>query len=260
MKVCNLTPGARLFILAKGDPKSGKTIFAGSFPNVYFLETDLRIAPLATYYPGREDIDYDDFTRFDKLKKKVEELRSYCPYSCVVLDSLTFACNLAVSYLLGFKGDDRKDAKDKSVGIIKIPSWDEWNGEASAISDILDGLRCLPCHVIVTAHVMEANMTQGKTTTKIRPIVTGMKRTSSILPGYFDEVYHFQCSPELDGTTHYKFYTKGTGDDFAGTALNLPREIDFTNKNAYEILTSYLTPEALEQQRKAEEARKPTQF
>lgn len=250
--------GERMFILAKGRPKSGKTTFAGSFPGAYFLDSDGRMAPLKKMFADK-DIPYDTYFRFDKLYARIEELAKYCPYDTVVLDGLTMTVKSMLTYLIDLRGQSGASSTDKvqakRFGVIKLPDIEDWNGEAQGISQLMDILRVLPCHVIVTAHLQYHTTTDIKTnTTKTTThVVTGAKKTASIFTGYFDEVYHFETEGGF-GEIKYVFHTVGGGDSFAGTALPLDRSIDFTNKPAFDIIQEQLKNNAIQLDKARHEA------
>lgn len=254
----DLDLGERLFVLAKGKPKSGKTIFSASFPDPYFLDADGRIAPVKKMFPDK-DIPYDTYFEFNKLYARIEELDKYCPYGTVVLDGLTMTVKSMLSYLIDLRGRGGKSSTDKvqaqRFGVIKLPDIEDWNGEAQGISQMMDILRTLPCHVIVTAHIQYHTTTDIKTniTKTTSHVVTGAKKTASIFAGYFDEVYHFETEGGL-GEMKYIFNTVGGGDSFAGTALPLERSIDFTDKSAFDIIQEQLKSHSIQLDKARHEA------
>ena len=186
----DLVPGGRQSVLAVGPPKTGKTLFAASFPEPYFASTDNRMMPVRTFKPleGKK-VAFDYFTEYPKLIKKLEELDRHCPFGTVVVDNLTFSGELAISYATGLTGS--KGEKGRSKGVIALPTIEDWMGETEAIKDILNILVTLPCHIILIAHIMirqTNNIKTGEVHVE-QTLVSGAKRTASIVTGYFDEVY-----------------------------------------------------------------------
>lgn len=236
--VDDLTPGGRQTILAVGPPKTGKTLFAGSFPEPYFASTDNRLMPLKTFKPfAGKKIAFDHFTEYPKLIKRFEELDRHCPFGTVILDNLTFSGELAISYATGLSG--ASGSKGRSKGVIALPTIEDWMGESEAIKDILNILVGLPCHVIMIAHLQLRqinDITSGKSWTEVT-LVSGAKRTASIVTGYFDEVYQFEKETKIDGEDKYTFRTQGRG---AATALPLSPVFDFTGRSAYDMLVAEL--------------------
>ena len=236
----DLIPGGRLSTLAVGPPKTGKTLFAASFPEPYFASTDNRMMPVRTFGPfAGKKIAFDYFTEYPKLIKKFEELDRHCPYGTVVLDNLTFSGELAISYATGLSGQGGKDGKGRSKGVIALPTIEDWMGETEAIKDLLNILVTLPCHIILIAHIMVRQTNNIKTGESFveQTLVSGAKRTASIVTGYFDEVYQFDKEITIDGSDKFTFRTSGRG---AATALPLKPIYDFTGKSAFDMLVQDL--------------------
>jgi hypothetical protein len=192
--------------------------------------------PLKTYKPlvGKKII-YDHFTEYPKLIKRFEDLDRHCPYGTVVLDNLTFSGELAISYSTALSGE----GKGRSKGVIQLPGIEDWMGESEAIKDLLNILVSLPAHCILIAHVMVRTTNDIKSGKQLveHTLVSGAKRTASIVTGYFDEVYQFDKETTPDGSDKFIFRTAGRG---AATALPLKPDYDWTNKNGYELLAETL--------------------
>lgn len=244
MLVSDIIPGGRMVCLIKGPPKTGKTIAAASWPGCYIMSNDNRLAPLATYKPliGRK-IEYDVFTKFGDFDAKLDKLVGSCPYDTVVYDNLTFGGSQIISYAMSIVGG--KDSKDKGrrKGVIELPTIDDWQAEAEAIRQILEAFMLMPCHVIFIAHVMTKTVTSldGQTSKTYQTLVSGTQKTASIVTGFFDEVYHMVKVPSMSITERPKHVlrTIDNGVDFAASALDLPHEIDVTNKLAYDELKQF---------------------
>jgi hypothetical protein len=98
-------------------------------------------------------------------------------------------------------------------------------------------------NIILIAHVMEASynsITTGEVRVS-RTIVTAGKRVAAKIPAYCTEVYHFGVKKGMiEGAGgEYVAVTENTGDDFARTALDLPREIKLGNDPLYD---KYILP------------------
>ena len=254
MNTKDIILGDRLFCIFKGEPKTGKTVASGSFPDPYFIDTDGRIRSLVRAFPGKS-IEYDTFTDFWEVCKKIESLNNRCDYGTVVVSSLTSLANLCIEYSLKFRGattgeeGPRKKKGDRESGGLtrgNIPLTDvsDWGVEFRGLSRIVEGLKSLPCHVILEAHVIsvEKNNIIAGTSTVSRRLMTGAKGIAAYLPTMFDEAYHFHVESEAFSSTPPKFMarTSHSPDDWAGTVLGLPPVIEWTNQNFYEILQKYI--------------------
>lgn len=68
----------RLFCLFKGDPGSGKSIAAGSFPNPYFIDNDGRMKSVINFWrPRGKEFEYDRFDNFINTNKRLEIGRAH---------------------------------------------------------------------------------------------------------------------------------------------------------------------------------------
>jgi len=254
MNTKDIVLGDRLFCIFKGEPKTGKTVASGSFPEPYFIDCDGRIRSLVRAFPGKS-IEYDTFTDFWEVCKKIEDLNKRCDYGTVVVSSLTSLANLCIEYSLKFRGattgedSKKKDKGGLTRGNIPLTDVSDWGVEFRGLSRIVEGLKALPCHVILEAHVIsvERNNIIAGTTTVSRRLMTGAKGIAAYLPTMFDEAYHFHVESEAFSNVAPKFLarTSYSADDWAGTVLGLPPVIEWTNKNFYEILQKYIkTPYA----------------
>jgi hypothetical protein len=240
-KTSDIEMGDKIFALFKGEPGSGKTVAAGSFPGpIYFFDMDGRMKPLKKMFPDRTDISYDTFTINDyvKFENKFNMIIGRNDYATVVLDSLTSMALTALKYSLTTRG---KEGLMK--GVIQLREIEDYGVEAQVLIDILEELRKLKCHVIVTAHVLETEQTdiKKKVTTRTRTLLTGGKKVAAMIPKNFDEVWHFdvQTSPEIGKAPMRSIYTDTAGEDFAKTALPLPFEVKYQD-NLWRVVSGIL--------------------
>lgn len=166
-----------------------------------------------------------------------------CRYTAVITDSLTSLTGAAVNWSMGFrdpKGPNKDELNSKSVQL--IPEFDEYKVETSMIVQALDILMSLPTNVIWTAHPLPQTKIEGSgrnmTVTKTQSLVTYGSKAAGMVPGRFTEIYHF--GKEIDYSTNpvstkYLCFTDSVGDDFARTALMLPRQFDITNRLFFEV-------------------------
>lgn len=250
------------FALFKGDPGTAKSPAAVSWPDPYIIDLDGRIASVASYWRGKKKVKYDTIiNNYPLLCNKIEGLLSYNPYGTVILDSITTLARSLATLIFESRGSgvqrksEEKDGKTRTyLNAAKIPNKfdgiaqleiDDYKTENGGIIQIMDGLRALydrGCNVIVIAHVVEVTQDQLKGAPKVtRSIMTGGKKIAAELPVYFDEAYHFYCDGGLSlGDRKFKCLTRNAGQDWAKTALPVPDEIDFTDKNLYEEVQRHI--------------------
>lgn len=242
----DLVVGERMFALYKGDPGTGKSTAAASFPEPYFFDLDGRIRGVTLMHPGK-DIIYDSFfNNFPGMIRKLSELVNYNPYGTIVFDSLTSFSRTTMSHMIKARVADAADIKKRlQRGGLDVSQIDDYQGETAAIVQLMDAMRELnkKCHVLMIAHcvdVVERNI-KNQTQTVLRQLLTGGKKIAAEIPAYFDEAYHFYSRPDLSGgNPDYFVSTSAAGFDWAKTALPLPKEITWTKQNFYEVLTNLL--------------------
>lgn len=231
--------------LFKGEPSSGKSIAAASFPNAYIFDTDARIRSVANYFlpKGKRDITYDtynynDYPKFDKKWEgfiEQSKMTTPFPYDTVIVDTLTSVTDLLLHHVMKEKG---KENKGKKIAGVTVNSIEDYNVETSALTELVLFLRQIKCkYKILVAHVVKTEKTNlnDDTTVVTRSLLTAGKKIAAKLPGYFDEIYQFE-SRMKNGSPQFIARTVNAGEDYARTAMNLPKEIDFTNKNFFEII------------------------
>ena len=242
-KTSDLIPGDRLKMLFTGAPGTGKTTAIGSFPGpMKIFDFDHRLLPIQRFYPERTDIEYDQFDgrNFHKFKKDFEDLQNSCPYATVVIDSMTFLGDALIDYMVGLRGG--KGGKTK--GVMQLATLEDYGGESKGLLDVLNIARVIPAHFIMTAHLTIVSDDKGS----YRTLMTGGKKISFKIPGWFDEVYHFKAGPSMDdgNAVEYKVYTKPTGDDYGcKTNFKIPYEIDVTDKPFFSILQELLLEQGI---------------
>lgn len=258
-KASNMTLDKNLSFLFKSPPGFAKTLAATSFAlggPVYLAYFDKsKPVELKKYYTDivhRPDLlDYIEYDVYgshnvNQFHNKMIDFTTNCPYFAIICDSLTSMTGAAVNWSLGFRANPKKDKQAKSSDVLQlIPDWDEYKVETSLIVQTIDIQQTLPCHIIWTAHPLsKINITgsgASQRITKGNSLVTYGNKVADLVPGRFTEIYHFGKSVDWNtspATVKYNVYTEAVGDDFAKTALNLPKEFDITNKLFYEVWSS----------------------
>lgn len=267
--VHNKKLGGRFMGLFTGPTGSGKTVALGSFPGpILIFDFDGRIDPLKHFYPNREDLEYytvglsanprQDTIGFLDFCKKFEALQDHCPYGTVCIDSYTMYSIVAVLHQMGMR--DEKDLKHTKGGL-PIPDWDEYKGETGVAVQVMETAKIIPAHFIMTAHPVSkaATTKQGGSTNEVlqsmvktTTLSTYGWKTASILPCYFNEMYHFFSEPNRVGSGVSRYVqTVSSGEVVAKTALPLPNSMEITGLPLYPVLQKILQDHQL----KLDEAR-----
>jgi len=232
-----------MFAMFKGEPGTRKSTQALSYPlPQYWFSWDRKmqglILPMRAWGIDPKQVEYEDYDNWDKPRQKLEQLYVNCKYKTIIVDSLTSMADQSIRQVLKIKGT----GGGKKIGNISVAGIEDFNAESAALQDLVSLLKDInnyhKCTVILIAHVIQAEYknTVTQETHVSRTIVTAAKKNAAKIPGYCSEVYHFNIKKGFDASAggEYSLLTEHTGDDFARTALELPREIVFKNKPLYE--------------------------
>lgn len=239
-----------LFCLFKGEPGTRKSTAALSFPTPqYWASTDQKmnslIRPAKIWGIDFKDIEYDDYTDYNKMNQKLTSLQVNCKYKTIIIDSITSLGDVVNRQTIKSKsGATNKSGTEKgmTIGGIPVNTIDDYKAEASAFQEVIGQLKDIhkfhKCHVVLIAHVIgDRGKTDANQSTHFsRIIVTGGKIISAKIPSYVPEVYHFDIKGAMDADKEgtYHCLTVHTGDDFARTALPLDRKLEFNNDKLYD--------------------------
>lgn len=241
-----------LYCLFKGEPGTRKSTSALSFPKPqYWFSIDkkmdaLRI-PAKNWNVNLTDIEYDDYSDYMEMPKKLAQLQMNCKYKTIIIDSITSNADMINRHTISFKsGATRKSGQSAEFKIagISVNTIEDYKAENSAFQEIIAVTKDIKSYhnvnVILIAHIMNEKLANSDKQIA-RIIVTGGKAISAKFPAYCEEVYHFDTEPNIDMTKarSYIIQTQHTGDDFARTQLPLEPKIQFNDRQLY---NEYLKP------------------
>lgn len=263
MKLSDQAIGDVILAILKGEHGTGKSIAAASYATLgptYVFDFEDRMRSVAGYYRriGRTDIidniEFDTYYSFTKVRKKLESLHGAGGKGLknVVWDSLTSFTGRVLSNTKQTKADDAKGSGQtvgKTIGEFRVNSMEDFNAETAAVMEFVVEhamiFKAMKVNFILTAHVIKVseNNDEGKSHFA-RYLMTGGKKAAQVIPGYYDEVYHFNMKPDISPSKpmHYTAMTRHSGLDTAKTSLDLPSEIDFTGKSFYDEVKKLYTP------------------
>ena len=190
----------KLKVLAYGQSGSGKTCFAGTFPNSYFYDTDNGMLSLRN---SKNKIEFDTYNDADlskpkailEIDKKTGELQKDCPYDTIVVDGITTIADLAMNRILFNNG--------RAGG---VPQQQDWLQQMNWIKNFIVTLLALPKHIVVLAHE-QIEKDENFGSIKALPLVTG--KLAGKIGLFFDEVYNSQAVTK-GKETDYRLLTKST--------------------------------------------------
>ena len=189
--------------LIYGFAGSGKTHFAGTWPNPFFIDTDRggltlrnQDIPYVTIEKGERA--YDIITSiFKALKEGAAPFDELQPKT-LVIDSVTALGEMMLYETMKFPapGQLPKDPTKSK------PEWDHYNALGARLQDIFTLAKDLPCNVVVTAGVkLERDEILGSFIGK--PQIVGGYRTQ--IAHDFDEEYYLHSEGEGEKAKYYLF-------------------------------------------------------
>jgi hypothetical protein len=190
------------------------------------------------------EVQYDDYDDWTAARIKLEQFQVKCPFKTLIFDSVTSCADMTLRQTLKLKrGTTRSSGATagKQIAGIAVNEIEDYNAESSALNELIALSKDINTfhrvNIILIAHVMETSYKSidGSTSTS-RTIVTAGKRVAAKIPAYCTEVYHFDIKKSMVAGAggDYRIITEHTGDDFARTALGLPREILLGEDPLYE--------------------------
>jgi len=223
-------------VFVVGDPGTGKSIFASTFPTPAYL---LNFDNTEISYAGR-DFEYENFDTSPKgWIQSEKEIKMLCklakedkpfPYKTVVLDSTTSWTDLAMERSL------QLDPKRSPTG------GPLWNVHYGMVKNLVEGyirkLLELPCNFVLIGHMDRILDSDTGALLSIVPMLTG--QLSIKVPSYFDEVYYTDTR-KRNGNTQFILRTIPSGYLKARSRLSgKKRLLPDIMENDYNKLLSYL--------------------
>lgn len=232
-------PTQSMLFLFKGPPTSGKTEALFGFPRpIWIADLDDKVEVLMKSRSPKEleGIFVEKFgpKDFEKFRTALIAAFKNPKYKTRVTDSLTSMSRMILNYSLSKKSSD-----GKSRGVIEQVALDDYGVESDGLLEMLDYMRDHVSGIrILTAHEtpVETKDISGKVLSTTWQLLTGGSKIARRIPGFFKEIYQFDVKKKADGGAKYTVTTKNDGEHFANTILPLPTEIDWTNKNLFQLL------------------------
>lgn len=232
-----------LFTMFKGEPGLRKSTQALSYPKPQFwISTDQKmealLLPIQRWGINPKQIEFEDYSDWDKPKDKLQQFQLNCPFKTIVVDSIT---SIGDNMTRQVRKNKMSTGGGKNIGGIPVSGLEEFNAESSAFQDMIAMLKDInkfhKVNIILIAHVIgqRKDDSANRSTHHSRVIVTGAERISAKLAAYMTEVYHFNIEQPLveGGDGKYTIITSHTGNDYARTSLPLPKTIEFNDKELY---------------------------
>lgn len=180
-------------MLLMGEPGSGKTVAACSFPTpLLILDFDGKADSAALFYKEDKDrlanIDVENLSArigvdpINTFVKWIDELSKNLKYKTVVLDSITTFSRLTLEHIVKTNPGIKRTMSKQGAQ----PGMQDYGILRREFAKLIPGLLGLPCNVVMTAHIhIEKDELTGSL--HRRPLMDGS--FAEQLPVYFKEVY-----------------------------------------------------------------------
>lgn len=223
-------------VFVMGDPGTGKTIGAASFPGpMKFYDFDSKISSAYSFLKGKdpkklEQIDYElcaptdakgtSYTKMDlSLEKIINDYKATgkLEYKTLVIDSATIMAEEMLAWLLEFETGIQRNSKVKSR---KMASQQDYGLFAPTFAAFLFEILALPWNVVMTGHIQ---IKQDEKTSEIFRVATIPGRMAKQIGVYFPEVYR---SHVVNG----KYMVQTKADIYYGCRsqlVNVPNPVEF---------------------------------
>lgn len=200
-----------LKVMVWGDAKSGKTVFASTFPRPFFFDIDIGMLSLAG-----KDIEYESYDGssrgYEKFRKDLPLIAKRDDIDTLVIDSLSTLHPLMMDSIQKLQGTWPG-----------IPQIKEYGVQVVLMRRFLFELVRYNKHVVLTGH---EQVFQDETTKEvfILPLIVGKKMPKQ-LGLWFDEFYHMEAIPTKEGMD-YKVRTKKTNKYNCGSRIGNLDELE----------------------------------
>ena len=231
----DVTPSTEFIkIMVVGDYGTGKSVFGSSFPtpgHVFDIDKHILIYRGLDFSYSQYPLTSLGWVDFEKdvleVAKKVEDGE----IKTVIMDSTTALTDLAMERALQL--DPKRNPETRGP---------LWNVHYQIVKNLVEGklrkLISLKCNLLINSHWKITLDAKTGAVLAVNPMLTGM--LSSIIPGYFDEVYYAFTKMDAGKPVYYLrtlprgFYKARSC--FSGKAQLLPAEIP----NDYNVLMEHM--------------------
>jgi len=224
-------------ILIVGEPKSGKSNLALSFPEPAIIDWDLNLASAVRRATGKT-FDYcqpsvkDDGTQRpvpEQWKAAVEETKTILAnpkYRTVIIDGLGLMCTAVCEHIIA----EGQRAGTNKLGKMEIQNYADLS---RILRSYIMMIRASGKFLVVTSH---QTGDKDDVTGVIRYVLAIPGQSKDTLGGCFTDVWATMARPKGINDVAYEIRTKPTGQHVAlGASFPIESSIDVTNKTPAQI-------------------------
>lgn len=218
--------------LIYGEPGSGKSIFASTFPKCLYFDYDRGAKQYESAFPDNKYLDSGDLTGL--LAVAIDQIkRGKFEYKTIVIDSLTNLENLAIGHFRGL--DYQNWSKKLYSGNQRKMDYDDWGNISGSTITLLSYMRTLPVNVVIIAQI---DMVKEDKKVRYLPNLNGKGQLESL---HFADVAGFLYrSPGEKGDERYLSISSNIESKFFAKSRVLSGKQDDIKFPTYEKLVKVL--------------------
>lgn len=231
-------------LLLIGEPKSGKTTFAMSFPKPWILDLDNNLAGALRYHGDKqegfffEDLDgVDADKKWSVAVKAIEEACSSPEVETIIIDGLSVMAELLQKYILA---NTKKDSSNSKLIIAgeECMQMNHWTPFKNLMSGIIMACKSSGKKLVFLCHEDTLTSATGSVI-GYRPMIQGSLRNN--IAGYFTDVWRTQSGVKA-GKPYYNVRFAPKNMMQIGNSLGIKEdELDVTGKKCDQIWKSIST-------------------
>lgn len=233
MKLTDVKVSQRIMALFTGEPGSGKSNAAASFPRPIIIDLDQRKEALLKLYGSDPYIEVESFgpEEYERFAAFMLDLANRpTTYMTIVVDSLTALARMVLQYAAKTRGSSASLKR----GIITLADISDYGAETKALSDMMVMARTVRQHFILIAHLVPGSFGDKSF------LLTGGKKIAAEIPGYFNEQWFFRATKDQNGVVKYLVNTVPSATTSCKTVLPIPGEIDTTDKRLFDVISQMI--------------------
>lgn len=227
-------------LLLVGEPKSGKTNVAFSFPNPWILDCDRNLKRAATVvkdktwffddpYVDDKDVELPEHQRWNRAVDKIKLAAKAPEVQTIVIDGLGALADMLIAHII--EEVRRNEPNSKADGKLRIQ---DYQPLALLLTKLIMGLRNSGKLIVFTSH---QKVDKDEHTGKTRYELNMPGKLANSFGGLFSDVWATTAENAGLGKYKYLIHTRPSGLHMTlGTSLALPGEpIDVTDKSPSDI-------------------------
>lgn len=206
-----------IHLLLYGEPGSGKTVFASTFPKCLYFDFDGGTESYREAFPDNLYLTHADGDLISFLGSALEKAQDgTLEYDTIVVDSLT---NVENETVMRYRGYDRKDWISSLYGENRQQvTYHQWGNISGSSIALITRMRNLPVNIVIITQI--DTITEGEGFTRYRPSLIGKGSLEAL---HFADAVGFMRTEKNEPVIHF---AQSQHDNFFAKARTVKGRID----------------------------------